>query len=321
VTEHTGSQVAGSTTENVDLDEDRKQEILTLDHILDGLNHFEVLGLLPGASTTEVKKAYHEASRRYHPDRFFQRNLGSFRPRIERIFRRISEANAVLSDSVRRQEYERANPALSTPAATPPAPMGPDDEKRSAERRARLARHPYLIRKARLTQLLANGKKSLLAGDFGKAYTDLHLASQIDPKNQEVHVLLRAVRHKHELERASRELKLGQDAEKGGDLATAARSYLNAANIDRRSALAASKAAALLRKTGHELKEVRLLAQRAVELEPTNPDHRLLLVSVLEDMGMQKLAARQLAEALKLNPDHPELKKRNKSQKKSLWPF
>lgn len=321
MTEHGAGQVGGSSDQNVDLDEDRKQEILGLDRILDGLNHFEVLGLLPGATVAEIKKAYHEGSRRYHPDRYFQKNLGSFRPRIERIFRRISEANTVLSDPARRAEYEREHPDLSTPAPAKAAPLTPEEEKRSAERRARLARHPYLVRNARLTQLIASGKKSLLVGDFGKAYTELHLASQIDPKNHEVHALVRVVRQKHEMERATRELKHGQDAEKGGDLVTAARSYLNAATIDKKSALAASKAAALLRKTGHELKEVRLLAQRAADLEPTNVEHRMLLGSVLEEMGMEKLAARQFAEALKLNPDHPELKKRKKSQKKSRWRF
>src|SRR5258708_6452947 len=52
--------------EQVDLDADRKKEILSLERALDQLNHFEVLGLRPGASNAEVKKAYHEASRRYH---------------------------------------------------------------------------------------------------------------------------------------------------------------------------------------------------------------------------------------------------------------
>jgi Flp pilus assembly protein TadD len=96
---------------------------------------------------------------------------------------------------------------------------------------------------------------------------------------------------------------------------------VNAAGIDKKSALAASRAAALMRKLGHELKEVRLLAQRAAELEPNNIEHHILLGSVLEEMGMQKLAARQFAEAAKLNPEHPELKKRKKSQKKSRWLF
>ncbi len=313
-----GTSSDAAMAEQVDLDADRKREILSLERALDGLNHFEVLGLRPGAAAAEVKKAYHEASRRYHPDRYFQKNLGSFRPRVEKIFKRVHESYAVLCDPDRRAEYERSHPGLATPAPTPEAPRTPEDAQRSAERRARFARHPYMAKLNRVHELLASGKNSLATGDFGKAYTDLHLASQLDPKNQDVHELLTEVRHRHEQQRAAEELKRAQSAEKSGDLALAAKTFVSAANLDRRSALAACKAALLLRQTGGDLKEARALAQRAVDLEPKSADHRFLLAGILEDAGMAKLAQRHVEEGLKLNPNHPQAKKR---QKKSRWPF
>jgi tetratricopeptide (TPR) repeat protein len=302
--------------EQVDLDADRKKEILSLERALDGLNHFELLGLRPGAAAVEVKKAYHEASRRYHPDRYFQKNLGSFRARVERIFKRLHDSYAVLSDPERRAEYEREHPELAGTAAD--APKVRKDDQRSAERRARFARHPYMAKLTRVHELLANGKKSLSEGDFSKAYTDLHLASKLDPKNQDVHELLSRVRRRHEQQRAAEELKRGHAAEKAGDLTLATKTYVNAANLDRKSALAASKAAMLLRQTGQDLKEARALAQRAVDLEPQSADHRFVLAAILDEIGMAKLAQRHLEEGVKLNPNHPEGKKR---QKKSRWPF
>jgi len=308
--------IDAAMAEKVDLDADRKKEILSLERALDRLNHFEVLGLRPGASAGEVKKAYHEASRRYHPDRFFEKNLGSFRARVERIFKRIHDSYSVLSDVDLRAQYERDHPEIaSAPAAATPLPQ---DEARAAERRARLARHPYMAKLTRVHELLDSGKKSLAGGDFGKAYSDLHLASKLDPKNQDVHELLNQVRHRHEQQRAAEELKRGQVAEQEKDLAGAARCYLNAANLDPKSSLAASKAAKLLLKPGHDLKQARDLAQRAVDLDPNNADHRFLLAAILDQAGMGKLASRQVEEALKLNPNHPEAKKR---QKKSRWPF
>jgi curved DNA-binding protein CbpA len=305
--------------EEVDLDPDRKVEILSLDRVLDQLNHFEVLGLQPGASSAQVKKAYHEASRRYHPDRYFQKNLGSFRARTERIFKRISEANAVLTDPARRQEYEQAHPELK-PAPAAPVHISPEDARRSELRRARLAKHPYLAKAKSLNELIARSKESLKTGDFGKAYTDLHLASQFDPKNRDIHELLTHVRHEHEKQRAGEELRRGMESEKSGDLAAATRSFLGAANLDKKNALAASKGASLLFKTAGDPKEARALAQRAVDLEPTNADHRFLLSEILEAAGMTRLATRQLEETFKLNPNHPEAKKRLKP-KKSRWPF
>jgi curved DNA-binding protein CbpA len=305
--------------EKVDLDADRKKEILSLERVLDQLNHFEVLGLRPGASNSEVKKAYHEASRRYHPDRYFGKNLGTFRTRVERIFKLVHESYAVLIDPQRRAEYERAHPELATKAAKADNLRTPEDAQRSAERRARFAKHPYLTRLTRVHELLASGKKSLITGDFSKAYADLHLASQLDPKNHEVHELIIKVRHRHEQLRAADELQRGQAAEKAGDLVLAAKTYVTAANLDRKSALAAFKAAMLLRQTGQDLKDARVLAQRAVDLEPDKADHRFLLATILEEVGLAKLANRHREEGIKLDPDHPEAKKRQK--KKSHWPF
>jgi curved DNA-binding protein CbpA len=316
-----GTATDAAMAEQVDLDADRKREILSLERALDRLNHFEVLGLRPGAPAAEVKKAYHEASRRYHPDRYFQKNLGSFRPRVEKIFKRVHESYAVLCDPDQRADYERRHPELAAaPTPKAEAPKTREDDQRSVERRARLARHPYMAKLTRVPELLARGKKSLATGDFSKAYTDLHLASQLDPNNHDVHELLTKVRHRHEQQRAAEEVERGRSAEKAGDLGLAAKTFVGAANLDRKSALAACKAAMLLRETGGDLKEARALAQRAVDLEPRSADHRFLLAGILEDAGMAKLANRQFEEGLKLNPNHPEAKKRQ-NQKKSRWRF
>jgi curved DNA-binding protein CbpA len=305
--------------EKIDLDADRKKEILSLERALDQLNHFEVLGLRPGASSAEVKKAYHEASRRYHPDRYFGKDLGTFRTRVERIFKVVHESYAVLIDPQRRAEYETAHPDLATKAAKADNLKTPEDAQRGAERRARFARHPYLTRLTKVHELLASGKRSLASGDFSKAYTDLHLASQLDPKNREVPDLILKVRHRHEQIRAADELQRGQAAEKAGDLELATKGYVSAANLDRKSAPAAYKAAMLLRQAGQDPKEARALAQRAVDLEPDKADHRFLLASILESAGLAKLANRHREEGIKLNPNHPEAKKRQ--NKKSRWPF
>ncbi|MFP2933681.1 J domain-containing protein, partial [Pyxidicoccus sp. 3LG] len=104
--------VDAAMAEEVDLEPERKKEIIELERRLDALDHFAVLGLKPGASPTDVKQAYYNASRRFHPDRYFGKNLGSFRARMERIFRRLTEAHNVLTQQDKREAYLRANPAL-----------------------------------------------------------------------------------------------------------------------------------------------------------------------------------------------------------------
>jgi molecular chaperone DnaJ len=61
---------------------------------------YAVLGLSPGATAADVKKAYRKLARTHHPDA----NRGD--AAAERRFKEIGEAYAVLSDPEQRQQYD-----------------------------------------------------------------------------------------------------------------------------------------------------------------------------------------------------------------------
>jgi tetratricopeptide (TPR) repeat protein len=82
---------------------------------LESENLFQVLGLEQTATPEQIKTAYFDAARRFHPDRLPALGLDSLRPDVEKIFRRVSEAYATLGDEARRAEYVRA---LAKPAAS-----------------------------------------------------------------------------------------------------------------------------------------------------------------------------------------------------------
>jgi DnaJ-class molecular chaperone len=81
-------------------------EIKALGRIIDELNYYQVLHLEAGASVAEVKRAYHENSRIFHPDANRHAD-GALRGAVEHIAKRVSEAYAVLRDPRRRQVYDR----------------------------------------------------------------------------------------------------------------------------------------------------------------------------------------------------------------------
>ena len=85
---------------NVDLG-----EIKALASILDELDYYELLHLPRSASTSAVRRAFHEASRRFHPDSH-RRLDREVRDTLERIARRVTEAYTVLRDPKRRQAYD-----------------------------------------------------------------------------------------------------------------------------------------------------------------------------------------------------------------------
>jgi curved DNA-binding protein CbpA/CheY-like chemotaxis protein len=80
--------------------------------------HYEVLGVAPSASASEVKSAWFSAAKRFHSDAFSGLNLGSARRVAEELFARVNEANSVLSAANRRTEYnvylDRKAKGLST---------------------------------------------------------------------------------------------------------------------------------------------------------------------------------------------------------------
>jgi len=64
-------------------------------------DYYKLLGVKRDASQKEIRKAYRELARKYHPD------VNPDNDRAEEMFKDIQEANAVLSDPEKRQMYDR----------------------------------------------------------------------------------------------------------------------------------------------------------------------------------------------------------------------
>ena len=291
--------------EAVDLDLDRKREILAREALL-GRDDWTVLGLKPGATAEAVKLAYFDASRVFHPDRYYGKNLGTFRARLERIFQRLSEAHETLTEALRRSPPS----APSRPAARG-APGGSTAgvDPRADERRARLARHPYLASKARAGALVEEAQRQMRTAPE-KALHLLEQAKALGGHAGKDRAPALEVEAKQQLNsnRAEDEMKTGSAAAHDGDATAAARAYVRASELDPRRADAAYEAARWLLKAGHPLAEARGFAQRAVTLRADHLPSQLVLGEICLRMGMGSVARRHLEAALKLDPRNAEAK-------------
>lgn len=313
-----------SVDEKVDLEEGRREEILALDERVTTNNLFEFLGLPAGAPAEEVRAAFREASRKFHPDKYFGKNLGSYRAKLDRIFKRLVEANQTLTDPDKREAYLAANPFVraaarattGTNTAFKPEAKTETEEARDLERRHRLARHPYLARTTKVQEYLAKAKEHVARQEYSQAVTHLNNAAQIDPAHAEVKAMLIDVRKGADLSRSETSFQHALEALNRGDDDLALQALRVAVNANPLNFKAAHKAAILLEKRG-DYREAASVAQKAVEGAPKNVDYRLLLGRLLLEAGMKAMAKKHFEEAARLEPDHPEVKK----QGKKFWPF
>jgi tetratricopeptide (TPR) repeat protein len=84
----------------------RRKEIQDLAAVIDKQNYFEMLGLAPEATIDDVKNAYFQLAKRWHPDRL-PSALADVRDPCARVFARLSEAFQTLSDPDTRTRYAR----------------------------------------------------------------------------------------------------------------------------------------------------------------------------------------------------------------------
>jgi DnaJ-domain-containing protein 1 len=88
-----GSPVdAAALAEGHDLSDEMKTRILRLHRRLRKLEPHELLGVAGDADTATIKRAFAAASKELHPDRYFGKDLGSYRDKLAQIFARITEA-------------------------------------------------------------------------------------------------------------------------------------------------------------------------------------------------------------------------------------
>ena len=80
-------------------------EIRALSRMLDQMDYYRLLKVEPTAPSAEVRRAYHAARRRFHPDCFLQ-EPDDVRDAVDAIARRITEGYMVLRDPKRRTAYD-----------------------------------------------------------------------------------------------------------------------------------------------------------------------------------------------------------------------
>lgn len=298
---------------NCDLELERRREISLLYAQLEALSPYELLAVDPKAEPRAVKEAYFERSKRFHPDRFFGKRLGRLKPKVDAIFKAITQASDLLGDPAARKAYDasRSEQRLS-------AEERAVNESRAAERRARLVkRSPYLQRLGTSSEFERRGRKLMAEEKWAQAAADFAAAAALDPADKEVAALVLEAKRRADLVQA-------EELVAGADMAIAQGREGEAVERLARAAALAGKSVKILRRAvpamldaGREPATCREFAQKWTEAAPNDADAWASLGRALVANGEEKSGKKALEKALSIDPRQPYAR----SVLKKFWPF
>lgn len=98
-----------------------REEVVRKLHFCNSADYYEVLSVTRHATTAEIKAAYYHLAKKYHPDRYHQRDSGDLRNKLEALFALITQAYDTLSQPAERVGYdERIRKVSGSLPRTPP---------------------------------------------------------------------------------------------------------------------------------------------------------------------------------------------------------
>lgn len=176
--------------EDVDLDMERRRYILDVYGQLDRINHYAILGVNRAADRKALKDAYFRLAGLVHPDRYFGKRLGSYKPKMELLFTRITAAYETLSKARTRAEYDARLGQMEAHdhASGRQAVAAPVDPRMVAKRQAALdgLREHFAAGKAKAKEYADAGARARAAGDVTAALEAYRSALTFAPNDPEL---------------------------------------------------------------------------------------------------------------------------------------
>ena len=175
-----------------DLSEEQKKRILFMELHIDDWNHYQLLEIKRSASGADIKSGYFKASKEFHPDAYFRKDLGKFADRIDRVFRAMKAAYDVLSRPISRAAYDDTLVGDLTEDEIEELSNIADLKRRDQEHAARLKRNeatrkagrlkwnPLAQRLNKARELFRLAEDARRAGKVEEAATHARLACTFD---------------------------------------------------------------------------------------------------------------------------------------------
>lgn len=180
--------------EDVELDPELRRYVDEMHGRLKSVNHYEVLAIPRTADKKAVKRAYFQLVTVIHPDRYFQKKLGTYKAKLEAIFARVTTAHETLVSPDSRAAYDARLGAAPQAVALPSAPR-PVDPVAAAKKQEALdaLKQRYLEAKSRAKTRADAGARARASGDLVTAMAEYKAAIALAPQDPAIRAALAEV--------------------------------------------------------------------------------------------------------------------------------
>jgi tetratricopeptide (TPR) repeat protein len=100
--------VSSGGNNGIELSEDERSAIEKMADTVQKGTFYQILSVPFNVKPEQVKIKFFELSKIYHPDRYFKKNIGSYKDKLNTIFKKLSEAYEVLYDPKKKKWYDAA---------------------------------------------------------------------------------------------------------------------------------------------------------------------------------------------------------------------
>jgi len=296
---------------NLYLPPDMQRELRDLEERGNTLTYYELLGITADADGAEIRRAYLTKSKRFHPDAWYGKELGTYGPVLGKWFQRLAGAYQVLSDDESRAAYDKDHVGKLSEKERSAVEQRElsrvEEERRARERRERLMHTKGFARLGAARRLYEEAIAHAEKGERVQAISAIKAARELDPNRKEIQAKLAELEKEQARARAQSALASAREREDAGRWHEAMAAYSGAFQLDGHlysAALGAARCAL----EDNDPRNASTWAAKAVELSADDPAPKLILAKAFTAMNMKARARSELATLLNKNPDHKEAK-------------
>lgn len=298
----------------------QEQSIRELYLIYENADPYTILGVPENASEDQIKEAYFEKTKMFHPDSYYARSVSAADKHfLTDVYKKVQQSYETLKTNVREQ---KTGPAAAGQTAPPP----PKQEIR-APLTGRPAGHeqPHDVLTDQIREQVrkaANyykmGMAAFMKNDYSGAYLNFKIANSHNPyekeysnKMKETEKLMKVDRYQDLLKKADISIELN----KASDAIEFLQSALELAGEKK---FVYYKLASVMYDFNQSMKEAGQYCQQAISLEPKNAEYHLLMAKIYRKAGLMKSSLFEYEQTMSLGMKTDDIKTEVKQLKSTI---